>query len=1098
MEFKKKLITLVAFFTFVYYVPISAVAEAESDTKKPDQAEERKTDEELNEVDEMEEEEKVEASKEKDLQEAEVLEEKEVPSEEIHNTKDSVNKDLEISTFSVETESTLQDIQNDLKRLGFESSNIEDALIDFQSYYGLEKTGELNEETQNKVDEILSSPLREGQYHQDAIQLKKDLARLDIPISNTPTEHYGPLTEAGVMAFQEKYGLPVSGIADYKTLEKINELLNGPMFNGLYRDDVVDLKINLEKLGFKVSSTPTYHYGPVTEAKVKEFQSYYGLEVDGIVGAATLEKINEVLNSPFQDGEYNEETIKLKEDLEYLGYKVSNNPTTHYGPVTASKVKEFQQDHGLKATGIADSVTLAKIEELMNQPLEKGMDRLDVIDLKLNLEKLGFHVSNSPTTYFGSITESKVKEFQKYYGLTVDGKVGPTTLEKIEEILHSPFQDGKRHEDTIQLKLDLEKLGYHVSDNPTTLYGYTTTKRVKEFQRDHNLKVTGIADPVTKNKIHELANAPLKEGMYRNDVIDLKINLDKLGFHVSNTPTTHYGPITESKVKEFQQYYGLPVTGIADNDTVDLLEELANTPLQKGGYHEDVIQLKIDLETLGFKVSSNPNDYYGPTTTSKVKAFQSYYGLKTNGIADSKTLEKIQEILQSPLQDGARVEEAIQLKKDLSTLGFHVSDNPTNHYAEVTKSKVKEFQSYYNLPVSGIADYKTLEKIDEIINSPFQYGKNHKDTIQLKKDLAKLGFHVSDNPNDYYGLVTTQKVKEFQEQYDLKVTGIADEITFAKIKELLETKVIYHYTNYNYSLQQMLNIQMGVAPQTDKYRNNPAYVLASALDSSGNVITSTNVKESTSTSSHTYGRLSTGQKVTIRNQVGSWYEISYQTWRNAKSGDVMEYLDPDRNNNFQHLLLSGTAGLTASQLRTIINGQGILDGQEQAFLEASKQSNVNEVYLVSHALLETGYGTSELANGIYVDKNGNTIRDSKGNLITDKSKVPSGSVKVYNMFGIQATDNNAINGGAKYAFEQGWTSPSKAIIGGAQWISGRYINHKDYQQDTLYKMRWNPQSPGTHQYATDVGWAVKQVSNIQSLYEKLPNAIKQFDIPRYK
>ncbi|WP_208590773.1 peptidoglycan-binding protein [Gracilibacillus suaedae] len=1173
MEFKKKLITLVAFFTFVYYVPISATAEAEQETENSDQAEERTTDNELNETSEVEEE--VESSDDVESKEVTEEQEEEVTTDENQVTEETNSTEAEVSTLSVEDTSALtvedaSSVQDDLKQLGFENSDMEDALLYFQSYYGLEETGEVNEATQNKIDEILSSPLRKGQYHNDAIQLKKDLARLDIHISNSPTEHYGPLTEAGVMNFQEQYGLPVSGIADYKTLDKINELLTGPMFNGLHRDDVVDLKIDLEKLGFHVSSNPTYHYGPITESTVKEFQSYYGLEADGVAGPSTLNKIDEVLNSPFQDGEYNEETIKLKEDLEILGYKVSNDPTTHYGPITASKVKEFQEDQGLKATGIADSVTRAKIQELLDKPLEKGMERLDVIDLKLDLEKLGFHVSNSPTTYYGPITESKVKEFQKYYGLTADGKAGPATLDKIEDIVNSPFQDGKRHEDTIQLKVDLEKLGFHVSDDPTTLYGYITTKKVEEFQEFYNLKVTGIADPVTRNKIHELANAPLEDGMYRNDVIDLKIDLDKLGFHVSDTPTTHYGPITESKVKEFQKYYGLPVTGIADSDTVDLLEELASTPLQEGGHHEDAIQLKKDLETLGFKVSDDPTEYYGPITTSKVKEFQSYYGLKTNGIADSKTLEKIQEILESPLQDGARVKEAIQLKEDLDTLGFHVSDDPTNHYGPITASKVEEFQEYYGLPATGIADYKTLEKIEEILNSPFQYGKNHKDTIQLKKDLSKLGFHVSDDPNDYYGLITTEKVEEFQEQYDLPVSGIADENTFAKIKELLETKVIYHYTNYDYSLQKMLDIQMGVSPQTDKYRNDPAYVLASDIEvyssptvSSGvfvrsaprieestkefktistinveilsknisgdsyngstewykikyngeeyyvhsllvnesngaKVKTATDVKAKTSTGSHTFGRLAAGSSVSVKRKTGSWYEISYQSWRNAKSGDVMEYLDPEKNNNFQHLLLSGTAGLSASQLRTIIDGKGTLDGQEQAFLDASNSSNVNEVYLVSHALLETGHGTSDLASGVYVDKNGNTIRDSNGNLILDKSKVPSGSTKVYNMYGINATDNNAVNGGAKYAYEQGWTTPSKAIIGGAQWISGRYINHSSYQQDTLYKMRWNPQSPGTHQYATDVGWAVKQISEIQDLYEQLPDAIKQFDMPRYK
>ena len=102
------------------------------------------------------------------------------------------------------------------------------------------------------------------------------------------------------------------------------------------------------------------------------------------------------------------------------------------------------------------------------------------------------------------------------------------------------------------------------------------------------------------------------------------------------------------------------------------------------------------------------------------------------------------------------------------------------------------------------------------------------------------------------------------------------------------------------------------------------------------------------------------------------------------------------------------------------------------------------------------------------------------------------------MFGIAAVDSNPVRGGARKAYEEGWTSVKKAIEGGAKWISENYVNHPSYQQNTLYKMRWNPNSPGTHQYATDIGWAVKQTSRIKTVYDKLPNAILHFDIPVYK
>ncbi|WP_178075221.1 peptidoglycan-binding protein, partial [Pseudomonas sp. 2995-1] len=167
------------------------------------------------------------------------------------------------------------------------------------------------------------------------------------------------------------------------------------------------------------------------------------------------------------------------------------------------------------------------------------------------------HISSNPTTYFGSSTEAVVKEFQTYYGLEVTGKVGQETLAKLDEILTSPLRNGERHESSIQLKLDLSMLGYHVSDNPTTFYGSTTEAMVRDFQADHGLRVNGIADQVTLAKLEELVTKPMQFGMRRSDVITLKEDLEVAGFHISNNPTTYFGPSTEAVVKEFQTYYGL-------------------------------------------------------------------------------------------------------------------------------------------------------------------------------------------------------------------------------------------------------------------------------------------------------------------------------------------------------------------------------------------------------------------------------------------------------------------------------------------------------------------------------------------------------------
>src|SRR5699024_585464 len=105
--------------------------------------------------------------------------------------------------------------------------------------------------------------------------------------------------------------------------------------------------------------------------------------------------------------------------------------------------------------------------------------------------------------------------------------------------------------------------------------------------------------------------------------------------------------------------------------------------------------------------------------------------------------------------------------------------------------------------------------------------------------------------------------------------------------------------------------------------------------------------------------------------------------------------------------------------------------------------------------------------------------------------------KAYNMYGIGAFDEAPEKFGSERAYELGWFTPEAAIIGGAEWISSSYINNKTYQQDTLYKMRWNPVTPGIHQYATDIAWAKKQTSKLNNivLLSHKYNSILMFDIP---
>lgn len=210
------------------------------------------------------------------------------------------------------------------------------------------------------------------------------------------------------------------------------------------------------------------------------------------------------------------------------------------------------------------------------------------------------------------------------------------------------------------------------------------------------------------------------------------------------------------------------------------------------------------------------------------------------------------------------------------------------------------------------------------------------------------------------------------------------------------------------------------------------------------------------------------------------------SWVNANFYDVEYYLNPknltDNNGIYQFLILNYSEGMTVEEADNILVGKGILEGKGAAFLEGAEKYNINPAYLIAHALLETGNGASKLATGIEVSA-------------VDGEEVEP---KVtYNMYGIQAVDQDPNGRGSEYAYKQGWFTPELAIIEGAEWIGQGYINSEKYKQNTLYKMRWN-KDVIWHQYASDVAWANKQVDIIKKYTDMSPGLKLIFEIPVFK
>lgn len=329
------------------------------------------------------------------------------------------------------------DLKRQLTRLGFGGMNINEVygsftairVSQFQAYYGLPATGDTDERTLRKLNEILSTPFQEGERHSDTILLKKKLHWLGYGGMNL-NEVYGSFTALRVSQFQADHGLKDHGIADQKTLNKMDEVLSNIFQVGSVHDSVIHLKRDLVRLGFGGMNINAV-YGSFTAVRVSQLQEYYGLEPTGNADIATLLKIEEILSTPLQEGFRHPDTIELKQKLNRLDFG-GMNINEVYGSFTALRVRQFQSYYGLVVNGIADERTLAMLDYIFSSPFQEGQRHPDTIILKQKLQVLGYGGMNLNDLY-GSFTALRVREFQEDHGLKAHGIADFVTLNKMDE-----------------------------------------------------------------------------------------------------------------------------------------------------------------------------------------------------------------------------------------------------------------------------------------------------------------------------------------------------------------------------------------------------------------------------------------------------------------------------------------------------------------------------------------------------------------------------------------------------------------------------------------------------------------------------------------
>ncbi len=282
-----------------------------------------------------------------------------------------------------------------------------------QRYYGNDINIVENAPIKSNTESYPGRPLKLGSAGEEVIDIQRQLNRIALNYPSIPTipETYGifeATTQKAVKQFQKIFNLAQDGIVGKQTWYKIIQIYNGIKgLSELYTEGISIteaqrrfstvlkkgdtgnpvriIQYYLAFLGYFNPNLPQIsvdgYFGDETRDAILTFQKLYGLDIDGIVGRDTWNKIQDAYNSLFNSlpDEY-----KRYSSLIYPGYYITTgargqsveqvqkfinaiskqNPSIPsvdvdgiYGPSTEAAVKIFQTQNGITPTGQVGAIT---------------------------------------------------------------------------------------------------------------------------------------------------------------------------------------------------------------------------------------------------------------------------------------------------------------------------------------------------------------------------------------------------------------------------------------------------------------------------------------------------------------------------------------------------------------------------------------------------------------------------------------------------------------------------------------------------------------------------------------------------------------------
>jgi len=355
-----------------------------------------------------------------------------------------------------------------------------------------------------------------------------------------------------------KYMLPlaialsiISSVSSVLALEKGDR---GP--------SVRNLQQQLKRTGF-YQAPITQVYDASTEDAVRRFQSAAGLDVNGVAGSVTVQKLEGWRTSTEASQPRNTST----ENPQARTTSTENSQARRTSTENSQARRTSTENSQARRTSTENSVASKRRS---SNVLQKGDEGEDVRILQERLRIAGFFTGNS-TGIYGPITEEAVKRFQDAYNLAPDGVVGSATLAKLPalglgygddasskpRIAGDKLRLGDRGEAVRVLQEQLIKAGY-LQGEPNAYFGPNTADAVRRFQEDNYLAASGIAGPTTRAKLYSLVNTGSNSDF---SVLEIQRRLRDRGFYKGSLNGV-MGNETKQAIRQAQQFYGISLSDV--------------------------------------------------------------------------------------------------------------------------------------------------------------------------------------------------------------------------------------------------------------------------------------------------------------------------------------------------------------------------------------------------------------------------------------------------------------------------------------------------------------------------------------------------------